>query len=310
MSKYYCLIAGLPTVSLYDAKAVWTVADFKAELRDYLTDSDRRLLNWFFLKYDNANLLAYLRRTAGYRFDTRAALSEDDIKEICTLLHDEDRTPENIEVPAYLARFVREYYARFDDEENDENQLLEDRLSALYYNEATHCGNAFMSAWFELNLNVGNIFAAINCRKYGLDKSRFIIGDSETAAYLRQSSSRDFSGLIVTAGADRTQGASGFSNPLAEAPDVLAQIIQIAEEQDVIERERSLDAMRWEWLERNTFFKAFDIESVAAYIMRLEIIERWISLDRTRGETQFRSLVGDMKRESSIILDEFKENHK
>lgn len=62
MSKYYYyLVAGLPELTLEDSKLSYTVADFKAELYPDLSDEDRRLIDLFYLKFDNANVLKLLR---------------------------------------------------------------------------------------------------------------------------------------------------------------------------------------------------------------------------------------------------------
>ena len=68
--------------------------------------------------------------------------------------------------------------------------------------------------------------------------------------------------------------------------------------------------MKWEWLEEHTFFKPFDIESVFAYLLKLEMIERWVMLDKVTGEKTFREIVGAMKKGSENALEEFKRNNK
>ena len=291
MSKYYCLISGLPSIALDDNKPVYSVAEFKAELDLILSEYDKRIMNWFFLKYDNKNLLSYLRESSFYEFDGRGVYTEEEIKEICDLLKSEERVPDKVSVPAYFADFIRDYYERFESNDNTDIHLLwEDKLSSLYYNEAIRCRNAFMASWFELNLNIGNMMTAYNCRKYGLDKEAYIIGDTEIAGILRQSEVRDFN--------------------TGNAPDYMNELMQITEEGDFMMREKRLDVLRWNWLEEETFFKTFGIESVIAYLLRLEMIERWLVLDKVHGEKTFRQLVADMKRESSETLEEFKENNK
>ena len=58
MGKYYYLVSGLPDISLDDGKLAYTVADFRAEMEAALSAKDQKLIDLFFLKYDNANLLA------------------------------------------------------------------------------------------------------------------------------------------------------------------------------------------------------------------------------------------------------------
>jgi hypothetical protein len=97
---------------------------------------------------------------------------------------------------------------------------------------------------------------------------------------------------------------------LGNTPDYIAELIRIAEEPDLMVRERCADVLRWNRLEEHTFFKTFDIESVLAYLLRLEILERWTGLDRVKGEETFRRLVTEMKRESQDTLNEFEEHNK
>ena len=292
MGKYYCLIAGLPDITLDDTKITYSVADFKEETEPVLSVKDKENMHLFFLKYDNANLLSYLREASFAGFDERGVFSIDDIKEICELVKEERKIPSVLSVPKYFTNFIKSYYTRF--EEDDEvpvyNTLWEDRLSSLYYNEAMKCKNKFLASWFELNLNIGNILVAQNCREYGLEKEDYIVGDNYIARILRSSHIRD----II----------------LGDSLDYITELIQVAEEKDLFTREKRLDALRWGWLEESIFYKTFDFESVMAYLLRLEMIERWVCLSKERGEKTFRDLVAEMKRGSSDALEKFKENNK
>jgi hypothetical protein len=291
MSKYYYLISGLPAISLEDTKLTFSVADFKAEIDPMLTIFDKRIVRWFFLKFDNQNLLAHLRNVPESVFDERGVFAEDTLKEICELMKSEDRVPRQTSVPAYFENFIREYYARFEDLSEPEHAVLwEDRLSSLYYHDAMKCYHKFTSSWFEMNLNVNNVMTAINCRNHGFDKGDFIVGNNETAKQLRMSNARDFN--------------------IGSSLDYLTELLQISEETDLRLRERRMDILRWNWLDEHTTLKFFDIENVLAYLLRLEMIERWLTLDQESGEKTFRKLVHTMKSESSEALEKFKENNK
>ena len=194
MSKYYCLIAGLPDITLDDAKLTYSVADFKEELEPVLSKQDNTLARWFFFKFDNANLLSYLRKASFSGFDARGVFSAEDIREICDMVKNQKKPPGKMSVPVYFTEIIRAYYARFDEEDAPAHHILwEDRLSSLYYNEAMTCKNDFLASWFELNLNIGNVMAVQNCREHGLDREAYIVGNNVVANQLRQSSSRDYS---------------------------------------------------------------------------------------------------------------------
>ena len=61
MSTYYCLVAGLPDISLDDGKLSYSVSDFKAELYPDLSAQDRKLIDLFYLKFDNTAILKLLK---------------------------------------------------------------------------------------------------------------------------------------------------------------------------------------------------------------------------------------------------------
>jgi len=146
-----------------------------------------------------------------------------------------------------------------------------------------------VAAWFELNLNINNILTAVVCRRYGLDRAAYIVGETEVAARLRTSNARDFE--------------------LDDTLEYLPVVMRIGEERDLLLRETRIDRLKWEWLEAQTLDKTFDIESVLAYLLKLEMTERWALLDKGAGERTFRNLVGAMKKGSANALGEFQQNN-
>ena len=62
MGKYYCLIAGLPNIALDDSKLTYSISQFRQELDGILTKADKKLIDLFFLKFDNKNLIAHAKQ--------------------------------------------------------------------------------------------------------------------------------------------------------------------------------------------------------------------------------------------------------
>ena len=60
MTNYYCLVTGLPELSLEAGKLSYTVANFKTEIYPELSKADKNLVDLFYLKFDNCNLLTLL----------------------------------------------------------------------------------------------------------------------------------------------------------------------------------------------------------------------------------------------------------
>ena len=102
MSKYYYyLVAGLPELTLEDSKLSYTVADFKAELYPDLSDEDRRLIDLFYLKFDNANVLKLLKDKDA-AIDSRGNYSAEELAEFISSLKDGDEVADAV-FPSYLS---------------------------------------------------------------------------------------------------------------------------------------------------------------------------------------------------------------
>jgi hypothetical protein len=293
MSKYYYLIAGLPNIAYDDSKLPYTVFGFKDVLDVYLSDADKKLLDLFFLKIDNKNFLEQMQHP-DYDPDTGGKFSYDEFNDLINgLKHEkEEEKPfinKNKRFPPYYEPFARAF---LEAAEKEEKTVIpwEDRLSALYYEYAMKNKNEFVADWFELNLNINNILTALTCRKYKYDRANYIVGDNAVANQLRTSNARDFD--------------------LGDALEYLPNVLRIAEDTDLYQREKRVDLLKWDWLDERTFVKVFDIESVLAYLLKLEMSERWTTLDKATGEKAFRQLVGSMKTGSDNALEEFKRNNK
>ena len=278
MTNYYCLVAGLPDLSLEDGKLNYTVANFKSEIYSELSEKDRKLIDLFYLKFDNANLLKLLKDKEATT-DFEGNYSQNELLALISSVREGDAPDKRY--PSYLYEFITAYLAL----SAEELYRAEDMLSACYYAYAMKNANKFVSDWFCLNLNINNMLTAITCRKHGFDKAGYIVGDNEVAQALRTSNARDFG--------------------LGDTVDYLPDLWRIAEETDLMVREKKVDLLKWEWLEEHTFFKPFDIESVFAYLLKLEMIERWVMLDKATGEKTFREIVGAMKKGSEHALEEF-----
>ena len=275
MSKYYYyLVAGLPELTLEDSKLSYTVADFKAELYPDLSDEDRRLIDLFYLKFYNANVLKLLKDKDA-AIDSRGNYSAEELAEFISSLKDGDEVADAV-FPSYLSTFISEYF----NTPAEDDFLHEDRLAALYYAYAMKCRNKFVSSWFAFNLTMNNVLVALTARKFKMDIAPLIVGDTEVCEALRTSGARDF-------------GLTG-------EVDFLDQLVKISETEELVEREKKIDQLRWNWMEEATFFNYFTVERLFVFLLQLEMIERWISLDKEKGNQLFRSIIATLKDEVQI----------
>lgn len=274
MSKYYYLIAGLPELALEDNKLYCTLADFKSEYYPFLSKPDRKLLDLFYLQFDNLNLLKLLRdRDAS--IDLRGLYSKESLLEGISMIKEGAEIAEP-QLPSYMSIFLINYFK----ESFDTSVLWDDRLAALYYAYALRCKNRFMIDWFDFNLMVNNVLIALTARKYKLDIAPHIVGDTVVCDALRTSNARDF-------------GLSG-------SIDYWEQLAKAGETEDLVEREKKIDQLRWNWLEEHSTFKYFTVERIIVFFQQLSIIERWIPLDKEKGNKMFRSIIAALKDEVQI----------
>lgn len=275
MSKYYYLVAGLPDLTLDDSKLSYTVADFKTEFYPYLSDADKKLIDLFYLKFDNVNVLKLLKDRDAV-IDTCGLYSADELSDFIVMLKDGDEVPDRA-FPSYLSAFISD---SFNQPTEEVNFLPENRLAGLYYAYAMKCKNRFVSDWFGFNLTVNNILVALTARKYKFEVAPLIVGDTRICEALRTSTARDFG--------------------LGAEIDYLDQLMKISEVEELVEREKKIDQLRWDWMEEATFFNYFTIERLFVFLLQLEMIERWLSLDKERGSQLFRSMIEALKDEVQI----------
>lgn len=275
MGNYYYLIAGLPDLTLEDHKLNFTTATFKEELYSQLTAKDKRLIDLFYLKFDNANLLKLLNNKEA-QIDERGNFTSDELLRIITEVKNDNRV-EKKECPEYIITFLHEY---FSNEAPNNGYEQENQLTTLYYSHAMRCRNKFVAAWFSFNLTVNNILLALIARKYKLEIANNLIGQGEVVESLSTSGAKDF-GLTI------------------ELP-FFDDLQKIADVEDLLEREKRIDQLKWKWIEEHTFFNYFSVEKLFAFLLMIEMVERWLALDKERGRELFRDIVDTLKNEMSI----------
>lgn len=181
---------------------------------------------------------------------------------------------------------ISELVERYDDSiidqpdwwENARNTLSEaDLRTQLLYEYGLKSKNKFVRKWFAYNQDMNNVLVAAICRKHGFDVRKMIVGQGEVAEILRKNlQQKDF-------------GLGGVM-------DSLQEIMSLVDIDNLMEREKRMDALRFVWLEEATLFVDFSIENVLAYYLQAEMLNRWSLLTVEQGEKVFRELVVDMKK--------------
>lgn len=279
-NQYYYFVAGLPDFSFDSNKLPFTVSEFKEILYDELKEDDKQLIDKYFLEVDKENLLKLLSDKEADLKDTGVYSREEMLGTISSIKENKDVKKEKI-APIFET-FIRQWLK---EDAESENKNWENILTSLYMDYGVSVKNSLVSQWFTLNLNIGNILAAIYSRKYGMDVKQVVVGNNHIAKTIRANSgSRDFG--------------------LEQELDYFDDIFKISEETDMYERERKIDKFRWDWLDENTVFDYFNIEYLFAYLCKLQILERWVQLNAEEGERVFRELIANMKKEVKVPDEE------
>lgn len=283
--NYYYQVAGLADISFDSEKSSYSVSAFMEEIYPSLTEKDQQLVDLIFQQYDQQNLLTLLKASdnnlsmesvlANASLCVNSGLfTVEQLAELIIAAKEGDKAP--FDCPDYLYSFLLNYFST----EQSVNYLLTDKMQAMFYNYATKVDNKFIASWYKFNLEIKNIMTAYTARKYSLDVSNYIVGDDEVADALKTSGARDWG--------------------LSFAVDYLDSLLTILEDTDLASRERKIDLLKWNWLEENSFFNYFSIEKLFVFIEKLQMVERWIVLDKEKGQQLFRNLIGNLKSEVSV----------
>lgn len=213
------------------------------------------------------------------QLDTKQKLTEAELVELISrtltardlrLFREVQMQPSDDEITALLPK---------EDEETEEKSPLSesDQRWQLVYARGARSTNAFVREWYAFNLNLNNVLTAAICRKHGFDVKKAIVGEGAIQDALRTSHARDF----------------GLQDSFEELDDIL----RLSEIDDLYEREKKTDALRWRWLEEHTFFHYFEVENVLAYYLMAKMLYRWDILNVEEGQKVFRALIADMKRD-------------
>ena len=280
MANYYNLITGLPDILLGEGKASYSVSEFRNMCNELLTEADKRIIYYFFLKYDCLNIARLLKNPeADVVFPGN--LSAEQCRELI-----EESDEMNMEIPYGVPTFLMKFILDYSNREETEDFFVEDAILLEYYRYAMQCSHPQVASWFELNFNITNILTAYIARNYGWHLNHYVLDANEVSdTILKNAQAKDFG--------------------LSPIIDYVEDIIKIAECEDPVLKEKKIDAFKWMWLDEQTFFEPFSIASVFAYLCKLDMSERWEKLDAEVGRETFTQIVDNLRSEARVP-DEFK----
>jgi hypothetical protein len=228
--------------------------------------------------------------TRGDAVYVRETLSSIDNYNLLTLLYNKKRTikrggmfefdsTSKLEETA-LSRYMRQFLGYFEEYEQEHGQkpdpfAAEQRLNELCYAEMESSKNRFVSKWHKIEREIKNIQAAYLSRKANVSAEKHLIADEELRDSLLRSQAQDFG--------------------LSKERDYVSELLRIFELGDLLERERKLDLFRWNIIDEINTFEYFTVNAVLGVLQKACILDRWLSLDRDKGEQRFKEMVRGLK---------------
>ena len=272
MANYYCLMAGLPDISL-DSPVTLHVDDLREEMDMCLSDRDRGVIFYFFLEKDCRNLVRLLKNPdAEVTLDGNYSMEQ--YKDLITSAREMNFNVHRY--PAFMSEFARNY----DYNKGTRGWFAEDAMQLAFYEYAMGCPNEMVRTWYGLNLDITNILTAMIARQNGWNVADYIQGESEVTEMILTNSAKDFN--------------------LSGEYDYVGDLMRIADCEDPVLKEKKIDALKWCWLDERTFFDPFSIEAVFAYLCKLDMLDRWEQLDPQKGKERFTQIVEDLRGEARV----------
>lgn len=152
--------------------------------------------------------------------------------------------------------------------------FVDKELDADFYAEALHHRNRFLREYFRFDLNLRNAKVRFLNQQLGREAEQDVMTGEDPDAEDADIDGRRFNG--------------GEFEEEAKVAAVLAG-------DDLVAREKALDDVLWDKVDSLGTFHYFDIEAVLAYIAKLHIVNRWLSLDQEVGREQFRRLIKEVR---------------
>jgi hypothetical protein len=183
-----------------------------------------------------------------------------------------------------LAKVVRAYAdAAGEDAEGVDTSLpFATSLFGAYYALCAASGSAFLKGWSESDRTLRNVIAALIARDRGIAVDSATVGGGEVVEQLHRSSAADF----------------GLRGELS----YIDQLISAMDEQNMVEKERKIDLIRWSVASELSTFDYFSLDAVLAYLVKVNLVARWTLLDAKSGRKMLDKLMAELDGKQHIEI--------
>ena len=268
-TEYYYLVAGLREWTLDSDTKGFDVREIVDEILDELSKSDCAAVKLLYAYYDCENIIA--RRAERERHNALGNLSAEQIDDMLA-------TRNYSSLSTNVAKVVK-YFNEADDEDRDEENVISDSferaLFDAYYRDLAASKCSFLRAWGEFDRNLRNISAALAAREAGRSVSDVVVGGGDVVDQLKHSSAADF----------------GLRGELQYIDSVISAV---SDEKNIVEKERKIDKVREAYAWDIASFDFFNINFILSYLVRVNIVARWMLLSPEVGRDMLNRLMSDL----------------
>ena len=261
--NYYSLVAGLKEYALEADNKGFDAREIIETIRCELSSGDRRTLELFYGSCDVANLIGL--RSGKTNFSPLGNFSREEL---------EQALEGKFRLPSYLADVV----AAYADPEGEEAERMdmtrpfERNLYESYYRACAASKCRFLREWSDFDRTLRNVCAAYSARRSGVAPETVVVGHDDITDSLSRSSASDF----------------GLKGELEYLDDVVAAV---SDERNLLEKERKIDRIRWRMSDELAISNYFDMAAILSYLVKVNLVERWFSLDEATGRRLYDKLL-------------------
>lgn len=261
--NYYSLVAGLKEYALEADNKGFDAREIIETIRCELSSGDRRTLELFYGSCDVANLIGL--RSGKTNFSPLGNFSREELEQALEC---------KFRLPSYLADVV----AAYADPEGEEAERMdmtrpfERNLYESYYRACAASKCRFLREWSDFDRTLRNVCAAYSARRSGVAPETVVVGHDDITDSLSRSSASDF----------------GLKGELEYLDDVVAAV---SDERNLLEKERKIDRIRWRMSDELAISNYFDMAAILSYLVKVNLVERWFSLDEATGRRLYDKLL-------------------
>ncbi|MCX7726980.1 MAG: DUF2764 domain-containing protein [Chitinispirillaceae bacterium] len=275
-NNYYYFVAGLPDLLLDEGKQPVSVVDFISEVEEHLTGKDLKRFKILRLPFDNINLIKLIEKKDD--FDKRGSIEPTELIS-------------GLKVPDELPEYMRIFLDAFKENKPPHPGLiLKEQLEWFFYEYVTEYPDPFIREWFTFELNLRNLLVALNCRR-NIEHLNALSTERERAVTILVIGRNDFTEAILRSNAPDFGLGAQYS--------WVERVLSLPKD-NLIEFEKGIDNLRWDYLNDLTLFSYFRAETVFAFFIKLLIVERWKTLDSKVGKEKLDRLIEELKSSYSV----------